>query len=117
MIQRQKEKYGWEFIFLGANIKGVWHTGDNIPSGTKKLNILPSGVTKLQTSSTGAVVSSFTNNGKNYMAVVNKNCEASMALTVGFKVDNVVTVAKGGAESPVQENYQIEAGDILIFKW
>ena len=115
--QVNSELKSMQKIFLGANIKGVWHTGDNIPSGTKKLNILPSGVTKLQTSSTGAVVSSFTNNGKNYMAVVNKNCEASMALTVGFKVDNVVTVAKGGAESPVQENYQIEAGDILIFKW
>ena len=23
MIQRQKEKYGWEFIFLGANIDAV----------------------------------------------------------------------------------------------
>lgn len=115
--QVNSELKSMEKIFLGANIKGVWHTGDNIPSGTKKLNILPSGVTKLQTSATGAVISSFTNNGKNYMAVVNKNCEGSMALTVGFKVDNVVTVAKGGAETPVQENYQIEAGDILIFKW
>ena len=115
--QVNSELKSMEKIFLGANIKGVWHTGDNIPSGTKKLNILPTGVTKLQTSATGAVVSSFTNKGKNYMAVVNKNCEGAMALTVGFKVDNVVTVAKGGAETPVQENYQIEAGDILIFKW
>lgn len=115
--QVNSELKSMEKIFLGANIKGVWHTGDNIPSGTKKLNILPSGVTKLQTSASGAIVSSFTNNGKNYMAVVNKNCEGPMALTVGFKVDNVVTVAKGGAETPVQENYQIEAGDILIFKW
>ena len=115
--QVNSELKSMQKIFLGANIKGVWHTGDNIPSGTKKLNILPTGVTKLQTSATGAVVSSFTNKGKNYMAVVNKNCEGAMALTVGFKVDNVVTVAKGGAEAPVQENYQIEAGDILIFKW
>lgn len=23
MIKRQKEKYGWEFIFLGANIDAV----------------------------------------------------------------------------------------------
>ena len=23
MIQRQKEKYGWEFLFLGANIDAV----------------------------------------------------------------------------------------------
>ena len=115
--QVNSELKSMEKIFLGANIKGVWHTGDNIPSGTKKLNILPSGVTKLQTSATGAVISSFTNNGKNYMAVVNKNCEGPMALSVGFKVDNVVTIAKGGAQAPVQENYQIEAGDILIFCW
>lgn len=115
--QVNSELKSMEKIFLGANIKGVWHTGDNIPSGTKKLNILPSGVTKLQTSASGAIVSSFTNNGKNYMAVVNKNCEGPMALSVGFKVDNVVTIAKGGAQAPVQENYQIEAGDILIFCW
>lgn len=115
--QVNSEIKSMEKIFLGANIKGVWHTGDNIPSGTKKLNILPSGVTKLQTSASGAIVSSFTNNGKNYMAVVNKNCEGPMALSVGFKVDNVVTIAKGGAQAPVQENYQIEAGDILIFCW
>ena len=28
MIQRQKEKYGWEFIFLGANIDAVSVAGD-----------------------------------------------------------------------------------------
>lgn len=115
--QVNSELKSMEKIFLGANIKGVWHTGDNIPSGTKELKILPTGVVKLQTSATGAVVSSFSNKGKNYMAVVNKNCEGPMALSVGFKVDNVVTIAKGGAQAPVQENYQIEAGDILIFCW
>lgn len=115
--QVNSELKSMEKIFLGANIKGVWHTGETIPTGTKKLSILPAGVIKLQTSASGAIVSSFTNNGKNYMAVVNKNCEGPMALSVGFKVDNVVTIAKGGAQAPVQENYQIEAGDILIFCW
>ena len=28
MIQRQKEKYGWEFLFLGANIDAVETAGD-----------------------------------------------------------------------------------------
>lgn len=115
--QVNSELKSMEKIFLGANIKGVWHTGETIPTGTKKLSTLPAGVIKLQTSASGAIVSSFTNNGKNYMAVVNKNCEGPMALSVGFKVDNVVTIAKGGAQAPVQENYQIEAGDILIFCW
>ena len=27
MIQRQKEKYGWEFLFLGANIDAVTTAG------------------------------------------------------------------------------------------
>ena len=115
--QVNSELKSMQKIFLGANIKGVWHTGETIPTGTKKLSTLPSGVVKLQTSASGAIVSSFTNNGKNYMAVVNKNCEGPMALNVGFKVDNAVTIAKGGAQAPVQENYQIEAGDILIFAW
>jgi hypothetical protein len=81
------------------------------------LSTLPAGVVKLQTSASGAIVSSFTNNGKNYMAVVNKDCEGSMALSVGFKVENAVTIAKDGTQTPVQENYQVPAGDILIFCW
>ena len=115
--QVNSELKSMEKIFLGANIKGVWHTGDEIPSGTKKLSILPSGVVKLQTSASGAIVSSFTNKGKNYMAVVNKNCNGPMSLSVGFKVENAVTIAKDGSQAPAQENYQITAGDILIFSW
>jgi hypothetical protein len=115
--QVNSELKSMEKIFLGANIKGVWHTGETIPTGTKKLSTLPAGVVKLQTSASGAIVSSFTNNGKNYMAVVNKDCEGSMALSVGFKVENAVTIAKDGTQTPVQENYQVPAGDILIFCW
>jgi hypothetical protein len=115
--QVNSELKSMQKIFLGANIKGVWHTGETIPSGAKKLSTLPAGVVKLQTSATGAVVSSFTNNGKNYMAVVNKDCEGSMDLSVGFKVENAVTIAKDGTQAPVQENYQVPAGDILIFCW
>ena len=115
--QVNSELRSMQDIFLGANIKGVWHTGETIPSGTKKLSVLPTGVVKLQTSETGAVVSSFTNKGKNYMAVVNKNCDGPMDLSVGFKSDNVVMIGKDGTETPVQENYQLTAGDIMIFAW
>lgn len=115
--QVNSELRSMQDIFLGANIKGVWHTGETIPSGTKKLSTLPAGVVKLQTSATGAIVSSFTNKGKNYMAVVNKDCNGSMSLEVGFKVDNAVTIAKDGTQAPVQESYQLPAGDIMIFSW
>lgn len=105
-----------EKIFLGADIKNVWHTGKVIPSGTKKLNAYPSGITKITTGDEGAVVSYFTNNGKKYMAFVNKSCIGGLDVSITFSA-KAARVAKDGAESPVEDSYRIPAGDIIIFTW
>lgn len=105
-----------EKIFLGAEIKNVWHTGKVIPSGTKKLNAYPSGITKITTGDEGAVVSYFTNNGKKYMAFVNKSCIGGLDVSITFSA-KAARVAKDGAESPVEDSYRIPAGDIIIFTW
>ena len=105
-----------EKIFLGADIKNVWHTGKVIPSGTKKLNAYPSGITKITTGDEGAVVSYFTNNGKKYMAFVNKSCIGGLDVSITFSA-KAARVAKDSAESPVEDSYRIPAGDIIIFTW
>ena len=70
------------FVFLGAKVDKVSHTGKAIPLGTKRLSLkeLPSWVRKLETPDGGAVVSQLTNNGKNYLVVVNRSPDKELTL-------------------------------------
>lgn len=105
-----------EKIFLGADIKGIWHTGKVIPRGTKELKEYPAGITEIVTGESGAVVSYFTNNGKQYVALVNKDFVEESVLKIKFSGE-AAEVAKDGTESPVAESYTVEPGDIKIFTW
>ena len=105
-----------ETLFLGADIKDIWHTGTHIPRGTKELEACPDGIAKIETGESGAVVSYFTNKGKQYVAIVNRSCTDDMTLEIEFDA-NAAHVAKDGKEMPVEPSYDIEAGDIRIFTW
>ena len=106
-----------EKIFLGADIKGIWHTGASLPIKTRPLTTLPPGVSMLKTDSSGAVVSYFTNFGRNYLAIVNKNCNDEMRLDIGFDSTSVRCIAKDAARVPVEASYMLSAGDIRVFEW
>lgn len=115
--QVNEELKQMEPIFLGADIKDIWHTGSAIPRGTKALTAYPTGITKIQTGSgEGCVVSHFTNKGKQYIAFVNRSCTAETTLEIEFSTE-AMHVAKDGTESPVTASYTIEVGDIRIFTW
>ena len=64
----------------------------------------------------GAVVSHFTNNGKEYIAIVNRSCTEETTLQIRFDGQSAC-VAKDGTENPVAESYTIEPGDIRVFTW
>ena len=105
-----------EKIFLGADIKGVWHTGVEIPRGTKRLTAYPAGISEITTGDGGTVVSHFANNGMEYIAFVNRSCTEETTLQIKFNGESA-HVAKDGTENPVTESYTMEPGDILIFRW
>ena len=105
-----------ENLFLGADIKNVWHTGKEIPRGTKRLTEYPAGISEIVTGEGGTVVSYFTNNDKEYIAFVNRSCTEETTLQIRFDGESAC-VAKNGTESPVEDTYIIEPGDIRIFTW
>ena len=76
-----------EPLFLGADIKDIWHTGDSIPRGTKALTSYPAGITKIQTGGEGCAVSYFTNKGKQYIALVNRSCTTTTTLDIEFATE------------------------------
>ena len=114
--QVNEELKSMEDIFLGADIKDIWHTGSEIPRGTKALTFYPEGISKIQTGDEGTVISHFTNKGKQYIAFVNRSCTTETLLEVEFNTE-AMHVAKDGTENPIAPSYTIEAGDIKIFTW
>ena len=111
------ELRAFQKYFYGADIKGIWHTGKSIPSGTKELKTLPTGITKLETEDSGALVTHFTKEDRDYIAVVNKNPNGGMDLFISFSDTNAVLVGKDGTKTPVEDKYRIPAGDIRLFTW
>ena len=74
------------FVFRGAKAAGVWHTGDTIPIGTKRLaqENLPPFVKSFETPDGGAVVSRLVNGKKEYLMVVNRSPDRELTLTIAF---------------------------------
>lgn len=116
VLQVNKELQALSKIFLGAEVTDVWHTGAELPYGTKALSELPKGISKLETSEVGAVVSRVVKEGKTYIAIVNKDYKNDMTLDIAFadkatKIDNMGF--KGEAKSEI---VTVSPGNIIIYQ-
>lgn len=114
-----EELIGLEPIFLGADIKYIWHMGNKIPSGCKKFSKTPDGIATLSTDDGNAVVSYLVNNGKKYIAIVNTNPNGGMNLDISF-VDNSKAVKYDKAcngTSFTPGVIRVAAGDLALYSW
>lgn len=103
-------------VFLGADVTGVWHTGANIPYGTKELTAMPSGLTSLDTHGKDAIVSKVVNGSKIYIAIVNKDYVKSMDMDISFS-GNSWKIDKDGLKATAKSGkYTIGPGDIALFQ-
>ena len=103
-------------IFLGADITDVWHTGTNLPYGTKALKTMPSGITSLKTGDTGAVVSRVEKDGDVYIAIVNKDYRNDMTLDIAFSAKATFIDNEGYKAEAKSGVYNVSPGDIVIFQ-
>lgn len=107
------------FIFHGAKVLSVSHTGDQIPMGTKPLTTLPKQIKELKTEGSGAVVSVLENEENNYLVIVNRDFLKPMILTIDcdkcvFKINKDCSKVNADA---YQRSLEIEPGDIAIYTW
>lgn len=104
-------------VFLGCDVKGVWHTGKEIPAYTKRLDVsdIPY-LNQLDIDSAGAVVSLLENGGVRYMAVQNRDCERKATLNVCFAKTVGIIRMESGKTKLRRGNVTMDAGDIIIFR-
>lgn len=110
------EIHAYSDVFAGCKVLGVWHTGDTIPSHTRRLTKMPHRKLKsLEISGKGAVVSLIENNGNTYLAVQNQDPENEAVLKSSF--NGGVKVVNSDKER--RHDYihaVIEPGNIIIYK-
>lgn len=111
-----KELQGLSKVFLKASIDNVWHIGETVPKGTKKLNTMPKGVKSISIdNAAGAVVSEISKEGKRYLAIVNKDYRGTMNLNIDFN-SKAYQIDKAGNKGAVSTNsFTLDPGDIVVF--
>lgn len=116
VLQVNKELQALSKIFLGAEVTDVWHTGAELPYGTKALEKMPEGIKSLATSDKGAVVSRVVKGSNTYIAIVNKDYQADMTLDIEFtgkamKFDNM------GFKAEAQSGRTtLSPGNIIVYQ-
>jgi len=105
------------FVFKGAKVVSLGHTGEQIPTGTRRFETLPESVSQFSTEGTGAVVSVMQNGKNTYLVVVNRDFLKPMKLTTVFK-RGVYIIKKDGSRIKAGtelNTIDIEPGDAAIF--
>lgn len=113
-------------VFFDSNVLAVFHTGDVIPKGTRKLDpdktppLTP--FSAIETEGKGAVVSFLEKENIRFMVVVNRDLMGAMKLNVTLKKNAVVRkVLKNGVvenqNMQGSHSIEVEPGDVVIFAY
>ena len=114
--QMNKELGGVSKLFYGAKITSVKHLGRTLPEGTSRQNTMPVNLKQLKVvSAKGAIISLLNKEGKQYMAIVNKDPQRAMTVLTEKKNDTPRHVTKELKEEAMKQRYVVPAGDVLLF--
>ena len=105
-------------VFAGSVATDVCFTGDNIPSGTKPMETLPQGVSKLDTHGGRLLVSRLEKDGKVFLVLVSTSIESPVTLDIAFS-RRVREIDRAGKYLPAVKTpgtYTVEPGNELIFR-
>ncbi|MCU7615069.1 hypothetical protein N0B16_11525 [Chryseobacterium sp. GMJ5] len=118
-VNQQIQRLAW--IFAGAKSEEIYHTGNEIPRGTKKLNSIPKGFKFFSTFGKNALVSLMSNGNKRFVIIQNKSLDENLdfkyQLQFSMKKVNNNTGKLLAVSTLKKYNDTILPGDILIFTY
>lgn len=106
-------------VFLGAKVENVWHTGNNIPKGTTRLSAgkLPRELSSVVSTGQGVVVSHLTNNGHDYILIVNRDFQNRQTVRVAKNANVKRINAKGRTYTDKASRVTLPAGGWCLYTW
>ena len=106
-------------VFYGAKVKSLQFFGNTIPSGTKRMSVLPAPIKVFATEGKTALVSLMENGGKQFIVIVNTDYRKKMSLTL-LGDSSLKRVLKDGSIVPANayaSTIDVDAGDVIIFNY
>ncbi len=114
-LNREIQNLSW--VFLGAEMVDVAHTGNTIPDGTKRLKNLPEKFSKIEGDGVGLIVSQLKNGDDNFVMIVNRDIHQSQNVDVE-KASGICRVSADGSVVADDSNRVIIApGDYVLYTW
>lgn len=118
VVNEQIKKLSW--IFTKSKVDSVFHVGDSIPLGTKRMNFLPKKFRIFKTYERKALVSFMSAGKRKFVIVQNKDIFRPMPFNYQVEagvsmIDNATGKIK--TISAREAIYNIPPGDILIFTY
>ena len=113
-----KEIQNRAFVFANSEIVDIFHTGNEVPLGTKKLETLPDFLESFTTNGDNAIFSIIEKNDKKYLAIVNTYLNNYIDFNIVFK-NGAKRIMKDGSQEDIslyEPQYRLDAGDIEIFE-
>lgn len=104
-------------VFLNCQVVKTGHIGQSIPTGTKHFSEFPDPFSSLNAERAGVLISHITNQGKNYLVVVNHDVLKKQQ--INYKLNSPVErIDNSGKWKTVKSgSYSLPAGGYIIFKW
>lgn len=103
-------------LFLGAKVNRIQHIASSFFFAEKLRTKLDNISSVKASSSEGILVSEFTKAGHQYAAFVNKDYTSEATLTLASRNNMPKRITKKLTEEPLQKEYTLPAGDILIIR-
>lgn len=117
-VNKQIKNLSW--LFINSKVDAVYHIGNEIPIGTKKMDFIPEKFTVFNSATKPALVSYMSIGSKKYILVQNKNIYEPISFN--YKVNSGVNIidrntGKTKSISTKNQTENIPPGDILIFAY
>lgn len=113
-----KEVQNLKHVFLGAESVGVWHTGREIPFGTKRLETLPAPFRSLATGSEGVLVSHLKNGDKEYLLIVNHDVNNPQYVSLDNGTAPVWRISSDGKEKQKKsDRIKLDKGNYALLRF
>ena len=116
-LNHEVQRLSW--VFLGAKVTDVSHTGDSIAWRTKPLKSLPAQFKEVSTSGSDVIVSQLTNGNNRFLMVVNADIVARQKVTVvaDESVERVLPSGKTVKANCYKPQLWLNPGDYLLYKY
>ena len=106
------------YVWLGAKVVALGHTGATIPFGTQRIEQLPKSIKKVDADGIGLLISHLRNGKREYLMVVNRDLYKSQMVKVecSRRVQRILN--SGGKQTMSDKSLDVElgAGDMLLFE-